>query len=287
MDNTNDIIERARREVTQRRTAHTGASGDQAWIWAFVGLSLTLLAGLLFWPMGTLADRLQMVVHGVCAQAHYLQIGPYTLPLCARNTGIYAGFLATLLYLLAFRRSHAAKLPPLSIVAVLVAAVGIMGVDGLNSMLLDLGGYHLYQPRNELRVATGLGMGIAIGTLGLLLFNYTLRANARHDLAPFRNWIELIGLGVTAMLLYVLIWWAPSWLYYPLAVFSVLGIVGVLLAANMFVVAMLTGLESRLAHLRQLARPATVGIVLTAGELALLAGLRYWIEQSLSLIAHH
>ncbi len=281
MDNTQDIIERARREVTQRRAAEAQASGDQPWLWAFTGLSLTLVAGILLWPTGALADRLQMVVHGVCAQAHYLQVGQYTLPLCARNTGIYSGFLATLLYLLVLGRSHAGKLPPLSIVVFLTAGVVAMGIDGINSMLLDLGGHNGYAPRNELRVATGLGMGIAMAAFGLLLFNICLRTNPRHDLPPIRRWIELAGASLTAVLLYGLVWWAPAWLYYPLAIFSVLGIVGLLFIANVFVIAMLSGLEGRLTHLSQLARPATFGILLVAGELALLAGLRSWIEHSL------
>lgn len=284
MDNTQDIVERARHEVKQRRAAEAQASSDQPWLWAFTGLSVTLITGILLWPTDTLADRLQMVVHGVCAQAHYLQLGEYALPLCARNTGIYSGFLATLLYLLALGRSHAAKLPPLSIVVLLAAAVVAMGIDGINSMLLDLGGQNVYPPRNELRVATGLAMGITLGVFGLLLFNISLRTNARHDLPPIRRWIELAGLGVTAILLYGLLWWAPSWLYYPLAIFSVLGIVGLLFMANVFVIAMLSGLEGRLTHLRQLARPATFGILLVAGELALLAGLRSWIEHSLQLM---
>jgi uncharacterized membrane protein len=284
MDNTQDIIERARREVMQRRAAKAQTSDDQPWLWAFAGLSLTLIVGLLLWPTGTLAERLQMVVHGVCAQIHYLQIGQYTLPLCARNTGIYSGFLATLLYLMALGRSRAAKFPPLAIVVVLAVAVVAMGVDGVNSMLRDLGGHNMYTPRNELRVATGLGMGIAIGVFGLLLFNISLRSNAQHDLSPIRRWIELAGLSITAVLLYGLVWWAPGWLYYPLAIFSVLGIVGLLFMANVFIIAMLSGFEGRLTQLRQLARPATFGVLLAAGELALLAGLRNWIEHSLQLM---
>jgi uncharacterized membrane protein len=283
MDNTQEIIERARRNVEQRRVTKGQSSSEQPWLWAFVGLGLTLLAGVLFWPAGSLADRLHMVVHGVCAQVHYLQIGGYTLPLCARNTGIYAGFLATLLYLVLLGRSRAAKLPPLSIVLLLVGAIVVMGVDGINSMLLDFGGYNLYQPQNQLRVASGLGMGIAIATFGLLIFNFSLRANARTDLSPIHRWIDIAGIVLTASIIYSLIWWAPGWIFYPLAIFSVLGIVGMLLVANAFVVAMLTGLEGRMLRLGQFARPATIGLLMTAGELALLASLRHWIERSLTM----
>ncbi len=286
MDNTPDILELARRDIAQRRIHDLQRSADQAqpWLYAFLGLSLTLVAGVLFLPLGSLAHRLQMVVHGVCAQAHYLTIGGYTMPLCARNTGIYAGFLAMVVYLLALGRGRAAKLPPWSITILLAAAIVVMGIDGLNSMALDIGGYNLYTPQNTLRVASGLGMGMALGAFMLLIFNLSLRFDARTDLRVVGNWAELLGACVVAAGMYLLLFFAPTWLFYPLALFSVLGIVGVLFMSNVFVTAMITGLEGRVLKLRQLARPATIGVVLTALELALLAGLRVWMERSLGIL---
>jgi uncharacterized membrane protein len=286
MNNTPDILELARRDLAQRRyqELERAAARQQPWLYAFVGLSLTVIAGVLFLPMGTLADRLHMIVHGVCAQQHFLEIGPYTMPLCARNTGIYAGFLATLLYLLILGRGRAAKLPPLSITLFLVLAVVLMGIDGFNSLALDVGGYNVYTPDNRLRVISGLGMGATIGTFMLLMFNLSLRYDSRRDQRVIRSWIELVGLLATGGLLYGLLFFAPTWLYYPLAIFSVIGISGVLFLSNVFVVAMVTGLEGRLLRLRQLARAATLSIVFTAVELGLLAGLRVWMERSLGIV---
>jgi uncharacterized membrane protein len=285
MQKTPDILELARHEMAQRRIqeAQRAAEQPQPWLWAFLGLSLTLIGGVLFLPMGTLDHRLHMIAHGVCAQAHYLTIGSYTMPLCARNTGIYAGFLATVLYLLVLGRARAAKMPPLSITILLGLAVIVMGIDGFNSLLLDVGGYNVYTPHNYLRVITGLGMGISIGTFFVVMFNMSLRYDARYDQPVLRNWPELLGMVVTAALLYGLIFTAPEWLFYPLAFFSVIGIVGVLFVANMFVVAMLTGLEGRVLRLKQLSRPATIGLALTVGELALLSWLRVAMEQSLGI----
>jgi uncharacterized membrane protein len=284
MNNTRDIVERAQRDVAQRRQQQSAHKQQNMWLWAFVVLSVGVLGALLFWPAGTLAGRLQLAVQGVCAQQHYVMFGNYRLPLCARNTGIYAGFLATLCYIIASGRSRAAKLPPWSIVGALAAAVVVMGIDGMNSMLLDFGGYNLYTPQNELRVATGLGMGSALAVFGVLVFNISLRWNARHDQAVVANWLQLGGAVVAGMLIYLLVWWAPQWLYYPLALFSVAGIVGVLFASNMFVVAMIGGYEGRVTLLRQLARPATIGLVLVVAELALLAWFRYLMEQSLRIV---
>jgi uncharacterized membrane protein len=285
MDNTPDILELARREIAQRRVADMQREADtnQPWLWAFLGLGLTLFAGVFLLPLGSLSDRLAMVVHGVCSQAHYLTIGNYTMPLCARNTGIYAGFLATLLYLLILRRGRAAKLPPWSVVIALSLAIVAMGIDGFNSMALDLGGYNVYPPQNALRVATGLGMGMAIGSFLLLMFNLSLRYDARHDQRIIRNWAELLGMVVTAAGLYVLLFFAPAWLFYPLAIFSLIGIVGVLFITNVFVIGMVTGLEGRVLKLRQLARAGTWGLAATAVELALLASLRVWVEGAMGM----
>jgi len=279
MNDTDTIL-----DYTQRNQPHQEPSRQRTWQWAFVVVSAAVLGALVFWPAGTFASRLQIAVQGVCAQQHYVLFGEQRLPLCARNTGIYAGFLATLAYLLVIGRGRAAKMPPWSIVGFLGAAVVAMGVDGLNSMMRDLGNYHVYLPQNELRTATGLGMGMALAVFGLLVFNVSLRPNAHWDQRIVHSWLDVGGVIVTSSLLYAVVWWAPHWLYVPLALWSVAGIVGLLWASNMFVVAMVTGYEGRVHSLRQLAQPATIGLLLVAGELGLLAWLRYLLEQSLRIV---
>ena len=277
MDNTQEIIDQARRDVAARR-AQQARHVDQPWLWAFTGLGLTLILGVLLLPIRGLDYRLQMVVHGVCAQAHYLNMGALRMPLCARNTGIYAGFLGTLLFLLLSGRSRAGRLPLLVLTLVLILGAGAMVVDGVNSLLLDVGGYNVYAPLNELRLLTGLLMGMALGVFVLLMFNIALRRAPCTDQPVLGSWIEYAALLLVNSGLYLLIFFGPATLYYPLAIFSVAGIVGVLFVANLFVCAMVGGLENRVVHLRQLIRPATVSVVLTSVELALLAGLRMWAE---------
>lgn len=259
------------------------ARRERPWHYAFVGLGLALALGALLLPVSTFDRRLQLIVSGVCSQAHFLYIGPFTMPLCARNTGIYAGFLSTLLYLALTGRGRAAGLPALPFVGMLVLGVLAMGVDGLNSLALDIGGYNLYPPDNRLRVVTGLGMGAAIGVFVLAVFNVSLRADALLERPMLGGWRDLFGIAAVGAALYSLLFFAPAGLYYPLAIFSVFGITGVLFAMNTFVTAIVTGFEARVLSLRQLARPATIGLVLTALELAALAGFRLWFERSLGM----
>ena len=280
MDNTQEIIELARREVAARKAAPRKARSEQPWTLAFLALAATVLAGIILLPIRGLDYRLQMIVHGVCAQAHHIQLGPWRLPLCARNTGLYAGFLSTFLFVLGHRRLRAAVLPPLSITLVLVLGALAMVADGVNSMLLDIGNYHLYQPHNELRVATGLMMGMMLGIFLPYLLNISLGAAPQPGQRILASWIEFGALLLLNIAIYAVVFFGPVWIYYPLAIFSVAGIVAVLFAANLFVLSMLGGLESRVRYLRQLARPATFALLLVAGELALLAWLRIWVEHA-------
>jgi uncharacterized membrane protein len=205
-------------------------------------------------------------------------LGDLQLPLCARNSGIYTGFLGSLLFLFGLRRGRAAKLPPIGISALLAVGAVAMVVDGFNSLLLDIGGYNLYPPRNELRVVTGLLMGAAIGVFMLLIFNLALRRQPRTDQHILRTPVEYVALLLVNAGLYVLLLFGPPALYYPMALFSVIGIAGVLFVANLFVVAMVKGLEGRVTTLGQLVQPATYALVMTGAELALLSGLRMWAE---------
>lgn len=277
-----DILEQARREMQQRR-ARAEQQREQPWLWAFLGLAATLVVGVWLLPGGTLADRLHLVVQGVCAQAHYLFVGPLRMPLCARNTGIYAGFLGSLIFLFALGRGKAGRLPPLSICLALVAGVAAMAIDGVNSLLLDMGNYHFYTPRNDLRLLTGLLMGTSMAVFLLMVFNISLRANLRRDQPILRSWPELVGALLANALVGLAIWFAPAPLFYPLAVFSVIGIAGVLFLTNLFVVAMVSGFEGRLQRIREMARPATFALLMTAGELALLAWVRTLVEHSMPM----
>src|SRR5512138_820922 len=166
-----EIVEMARRDMAARRAQGIAARAvrELPWRYALIGLAGALLLGLLAWPGMPLEWKMYAVVHGVCAQAHTVDMAGMRLPLCARNTGIYSGFLVTVLYLLALGRARAAKLPPWSILIALLAFVVIMAVDGFNSLLVDMFMPHLYTPRNELRTLTGIGMGVAMAVLLFLI----------------------------------------------------------------------------------------------------------------------
>ncbi len=141
------------------------ANNPPAWLLQAIGVGyLVGLAVLLFLPGGTMLDRLRALVGGICAQlpTHTYAPGGQPLPLCSRNTGIYLGFAIGVFALFARGHGRSARLPSGWVACVLLLGVAIMGVDGVNSLFLDLHLPHLYQPANPLRLATGFLTGTAM-----------------------------------------------------------------------------------------------------------------------------
>jgi uncharacterized membrane protein len=275
-----EIIEMARGEIARRKTRAAEERGlrDLPWRYAFIGLAATLLLGLLAWPGAPLEWKMYAVVHGVCAQAHTVDMAGLRLPLCARNTGIYGGFLVTTLYLLALGRARAAKLPPWPITIALIVFVAIMAVDGFNSMLVDMFLPHLYTPQNELRTLTGIGMGVAIAVLMFLIMNVSLRQNADHEQRIMKNWLELGGALLVNLVVLAALYGNVALMFWPIAVVSWLGITGVLYAINVLLAALFMGYEGKVTRALQLVRPATVALVFTLAELGALSAARFWLE---------
>jgi uncharacterized membrane protein len=275
-----DIIAMARGEIANRKlkVAENRGMRELPWRYAFIGLAATLLLGLLAWPGTPLEWKMFAVVHGVCAQVHNVDLAGMQLPLCARNTGIYGGFLVSTLYLLALGRARAAKLPPWPILITLLAFVAIMGVDGINSMLVDMFLPHLYTPRNELRTLTGIGMGVAMAVLMFLILNIALRSNPNTEQRVIGTWPELGGALLVNLLVLAAMYGNVELMFWPIAISAWLGITGVLYAINVLLAALFMGYEGKVARVAQLAKPATIALLFTLVELGGLAAMRFWLE---------
>ncbi|MEI8167118.1 MAG: DUF2085 domain-containing protein [Chloroflexales bacterium] len=277
-----EVVRLAQQRIAARPSAAPAlpseARVEQPWRWMFIGLFGVLLAALVFWPGAPLDWKLYAVVHGVCAQQHNITLGGAQFPICARNSGIYMSFLLTLGYLYAIGRGRAGGLPPWHLNAALVAFVVIMGVDGFNSLAVDLGQPHLYPPDNLLRTLTGMGLGVAIGVMLHLVLNKTLRKDVDDHQPILKHWWELLGiLGLNALVL-VAIYGNLSFMYWPLAFTAFFGITGVLYLVSLLLTSLVMGYEGRVTRLRQLARPAAVAFIPTLLILGLMAWLRFWLE---------
>lgn len=275
-----EIIKLAQQQIATRKQEGIDArtTRESPWRYAFFGLLGALLIGLLAWPGIPVNWKMYAVVHGVCAQIHNVEVGGVQLPLCARNTGIYGSFLITTLYLLALGRARAAKLPPWPITVALALFVVIMAVDGFNSMFRDMFLPHLYTPRNELRTLTGIGMGTGMSVMLMLILNMALRRDADPEQPIVKNWLELGGALLINFLVLAAIYGNIGLLYWPIAITAWLGIVSILFCVNLLVMALMMRYEGTVERIAELARPATVALVLTLIELGLLASARFWLE---------
>lgn len=277
---TEEILDLARQEIAARKihTSEERSFRELPWRYAFGGLLATLLLGLLTWPSAPLNWKMYAAVHGVCAQIHNVELGGLQLPLCARNTGIYGSFLITSLYLLALGRRRAARLPPWPVTITLLLFIAIMGVDGVNSLLVDLAAPHLYTPRNDLRTLTGMGMGMAIAVLMFLILNLSLRRNLDTEQRILSGWLELGGAILLNLLVLAAMYGNITFMYWPIAITAWLGIVGVLYSVNLLLTALFMRYEGTVTNIVQLAKPATVALIFTTIELGAFAALRFWAE---------
>ncbi len=277
-----EVVALAQRRIAER-TAHNQREREPAnilWRYLLGGLLVVLAVALIGWPGIPLQRKLYVAVHGVCAQVHNVALGGVQLPLCARNTGIYSAALSTILALWAIGRSRAARLPPPIILATLALAVAVMALPGLHLLFDDRSWPRFHTPKDRLRALTGIGAGTTFGVLLVYMFNQALRADAERDVPVVGQWRELAGVVALNGLVWLAIYTNIAITYWPVALLSWFGIVGTLFLTLLLPTAILMGYHKQIRHLVQLARPASITLLVTIAVLALLAILRFAGEGS-------
>ena len=230
-------------------------------------------------------DILSLFGAGVCGQipSHSFIIGGRQLPLCARCTGTYLGALLGFLGLAALRRWRASGLPPSEVLASLASFVVLWGIDGLNSFLaLFPNAPHLYQPHNLWRLITGILQGLALSIIVYPVFNFVLWKEADNE-RVIRNWRELGYLLIPAALLVWIVQTQASFLLYPVAVLSILGVLAMLMIVNTMIVLIVTRRESKAESWRDAFLPLLLGFLATFLELGALGLLHLALIQRVAL----
>jgi uncharacterized membrane protein len=253
--------------------------------WLLFGLAavyLAALAALVFAPGGTLLERLRALDGGICAQlpTHSFYPASQQLPLCARNTGVYMGFSVTVGALFLAGRLRAARLPVLPVALVLGGAVALMGLDGFNSLFLDLRLPHLYQPHNLLRLATGLGTGTAMAAFLIPITNGLLWRT--DDVRPtFSGFGQLLLMVPVLLIVFLGVGSQAGWLLYPLALIGSAGLVTALALVNLVLGLAASGYIARYDRVRQIIPAAAIAVALAIVELVALSVFKAWALHSL------
>jgi uncharacterized membrane protein len=243
-----------------------------------------LLGIMLFAPGASVLSRLQWLDSGICAQlaSHSFYPGGGRLPLCGRNTGIYSGFLITLVTLHLRGRGRAQRLPHWTLIAVLVTAIAAMAVDGFNSLLTDLGQQHLYQPGNLLRLATGLGAGFALALLVTPMLNRLLWCgyDEQRSIASFAS---LVGYLPALVICFVVVSSQAAWTLYPIAFLSTTGMVTALSSLNSIVIVALSKRDETFVTYRELLPFFALALLCAVIELLFLAQGRVALQHLLGI----
>jgi len=275
------------------------------------------LAFLITTPHGFLT-KMDMVGYAVCHRipSHSFAIAGHQLPLCARCTGTFIGTLVGFVGQAALlRRRRAGEFPPAPILVILAGFTLLWAADGANSYLALIRGPHLYEPQNWLRLTTGALNGLTMSALVYPVFNFTLwrppTSVGPHPttvgphpttvgphpttVGPHPTTVgppltertirNLGDLGLLVLLeagLIGLLLTRWSFLLYPLALLSALGVLALLTTVNSMLVLIIVRRENVAETWREAVVPLLAGFIVSLVQVGVIDIVRYMLTGTLS-----
>jgi uncharacterized membrane protein len=220
--------------------------------------------------MTMLSAAFHWLGYGLCHQlpARSLAAGGYQLPVCARDTGIYLGFVAAVaVAALLDRGRHRTGMPPAWLLGLGFVAVAFLGWDGVTSYL------GMRPTTNLLRLATGVGTGFAIALVMVPLLNTQLWKR-RSEERVLGSTLAGLAWCAAAPLTFAAFWWGGPLLgvVYPLAVSA--AVLVTFTAVNLVLVSLVPRFERNFERLRDAWPALLLALALTFVELAAADALR-------------
>jgi uncharacterized membrane protein len=231
-----------------------------------------------------LLDAADYAGYAVCHRitARSFLIDGRQVPLCARCTGMYLGTILTFGLLAVSGRWRRSALPPWPILLVLLGFVGLMGVDGINSYTQFFpGSPQLYQPQNWLRLVTGMGTGLAMGSILFPALAQTLWWEQEQRPAV-ATWRDLEGLVVAATLVTLLVLSNQPLLLYVMALMSAAGVLLILTAINSMLLLIVLQRDARMVSWQAAAVPLLAGLLLASLQIGVIALFRYQLTGTMT-----
>lgn len=245
--------------------------------------AVTIGLWLAYTPSGLLG-KADAVGYAVCHRidVRSFHIGERALPLCARCTGMHLGALVTGLFFLIRGRRRAGQYPTRAIAVTLGLFALIFAIDGLNSYLTlfpDMP--HLYEPNNIFRLATGMLLGVGLGTIMYATFNQSVWQSWKPEPA-LRTFADLAVLLAIEGVVAVVVLSENPLLLYPLAILGSMAIVGLLTAVYTVMILLILKRENQANSWRELIFPMLGGLTITILQIGLISLGRYALTGSWS-----
>lgn len=155
-----------------------------------------------------------------------------------------------------------------------------MAIDGVNSTVNEISLVPWYAPPNDLRALTGMGAGIGLAMVLTLLVNMSLHRHPAETLPVLGRWRELGVIAFIDLLLLAALLLDVALLAWTLALLVFAGVTGTLFDTALVALAVMMRYDGAISHPFQLARRATLALLLTGGFLAGMALLRAWLVGS-------
>ncbi len=215
---------------------------------------------------------------GLCHQlpARSFAAGGHQLPVCARDTGIYVGFVVSLaLIALLDRGRRRPGSPPAWLLAVGAAFVLAMLWDGVTSYA------GLRETTNLLRLATGVGTGFAL-TLAIAPVLNTQLWTEPGSGRVLGEWADGVAWCLAVPLTVAALWWGGPLLGAGYALAVAVAVLVTFTVVNLVVVSVIPRFERGASRLRDLSPAIAIAIAATFVELAAADWLRIAL---LSLVA--
>ncbi len=252
--------------------------------WIVPLAALFAIAAFIYVAPPGLLGKADAVGYAICHRIdeRSFHVGERQLPMCARDTGTFTSAAITLL-LLALIKPKRGGMPTKKIAFVLIAFFLAWGFDGANSYLYLIKQTYegalsqipnVYIPNNTLRLLTGSGMGMGMGSVLFAAFNQTTwkEQDTRPALGTWRDLGLLIGimllvdLGILSESLFVL---------YPVSIISVLGVITLLTLIFSVVWVMIMKTELSFNTLKEMWIALSAGLTLALIMLLVIDLLRF------------
>ncbi|MGC9394507.1 MAG: DUF2085 domain-containing protein [Anaerolineae bacterium] len=237
------------------------------WVWSGVLLALVgLVLFVILTPDGVL-DKADVIAAAVCHRipSHSFFIDEHQLPLCQRCSGTFPGALTGLLVQwVVWRRRRSQRFPRWKMFIVLAALAGIWALDGFNSYTTMLSGRSEgllgYAPQPWLRLLSGVLMGMGMSVILVPAFNQIMWADGEAA-ETLRSWRELAFLIVVELATAGVIYLLEPVLLYPVALYSVVGVVAMFICLGAMLFVMALGRDNALTGWREAWLPLVWGLI--------------------------